>query len=330
MNKSTNQDSPDSISFANFRHDAETNHNIKFLEKLSELPIINRKEKSRMAIISSRTSSNPALFNDAIGNGCNTIYLEKPGAPTTIQLILMRDESLANEVGVFLGYNKNVTPYVTNAISKFRDIKETKEKIITFVHNNNVPDTPEGLGECFETNSEGLLKNMLIHELAILATYFKIKAVDIETGKTKVIFDKNKTKYLTLKGPSTGKNFTDFKEIWFNIISPSGEEIRIGGDRCGGTVSFASIKSPKSSKDELARFECPSKEDLKDFNQKVKQLPKAKSYFLSQDKDYEVLKNRISFYSAEGVLPEGGVGIDGGIEAMKIAEELVKSYGKVK
>jgi hypothetical protein len=30
---------------------------------------------------------------------------------------------------------------------------------------------PEELDECFERNSEGMLKNMMIHEIALMCTY---------------------------------------------------------------------------------------------------------------------------------------------------------------
>merc|ERR1711957_712681 len=63
----------------------------------------------------------------------------------------------------------------------------------------------EELGECFERNAEGMLKNMAIHELAVLATYYGVTVENIES----VVPDVEYSEMLTLKGPS-GKEFTDF------------------------------------------------------------------------------------------------------------------------
>ena len=44
--------------------------------------------------------------------------------------------------------------------------KKTAGATTKFVHNNAYKE--EELGECFERNAEGMLKNMAIHELALL------------------------------------------------------------------------------------------------------------------------------------------------------------------
>jgi len=66
-----------------------------------------------------------------------------------------------------MGYNKNVTPYVRKALAA---AKAAPGSTTTYVH-NNAYKTSE-LAECFERNAEGMLKNMAIHELALLATYW--------------------------------------------------------------------------------------------------------------------------------------------------------------
>ena len=48
--------------------------------------------------------------------------------------------------------------------------RKTPGASTTFVHLNAYKT--EELGECFERNAEGMLKNMAIHELAVLATYY--------------------------------------------------------------------------------------------------------------------------------------------------------------
>jgi hypothetical protein len=55
-----------------------------------------------------------------------------------------------------MGYNKNVTPYVRKALE---EAKKAPGSVTTYVHNNAY--TEAELPECFERNSEGLLKNMV-------------------------------------------------------------------------------------------------------------------------------------------------------------------------
>ena len=121
-----------------------------------------------MALISGRTADNPRFLGEAIAAGCTTIYLEKPGAPTVAELETMKSEAAAAGVAVLMGYNKNVCKYVRKA----RDFASNMEgSHVTFVSNNTYENTPESLGECFERNCEGMLKNMAIHELALLVSF---------------------------------------------------------------------------------------------------------------------------------------------------------------
>ena len=47
----------------------------------------------------------------------------------------------------------------------------------TLIHNNAY--TADTLDECFERNSNGMLHNMLIHELALLATFYQVTTATI-------------------------------------------------------------------------------------------------------------------------------------------------------
>lgn len=101
------------------------------------------------------TSDNPSLFASCLGIGSHAIFLEKPGAPSVAELELMKTK--ANEVGatVYMGFNKNVSKYV----SKTRHFAKSHPGTnVTFLHNNNYDEA--GLNECFERNAEGMLKNM--------------------------------------------------------------------------------------------------------------------------------------------------------------------------
>ena len=60
----------------------------------------------RVALISGRTADNPRLLTECIQAGCKCIYLEKPGAPTVVELQQMRDEAEEAGIEVLMGYNK--------------------------------------------------------------------------------------------------------------------------------------------------------------------------------------------------------------------------------
>ncbi len=112
---------------------------VKDLEKLgitctdsvTKLPSM---AKNTMCLIAGRTNDNPALFKACIDKGAKTIYLEKPGAPSVSELQDMSDLAKLKGVKVYLGYNKNVTPYVEKAL-KLAD--SNKKGSVTFCHNNS-------------------------------------------------------------------------------------------------------------------------------------------------------------------------------------------------
>lgn len=83
--------------------------------------------------------------------GCKAVYLEKPGAPTVAELEAMRAYANEKGVAVYMGYNKNVTPYVRKALAA---AKAAPGSITTYVHNNAYKKSE--LPECFERNAEGM------------------------------------------------------------------------------------------------------------------------------------------------------------------------------
>ena len=56
------------------------------------------------------------LLGQVIEAGATHVYLEKPGAPSVAELQEMKDFAASKGVPVFMGYNKNVTPYVKKAL----------------------------------------------------------------------------------------------------------------------------------------------------------------------------------------------------------------------
>ena len=205
--------------------------------------------------------------------GCQTIFLEKPGAPTVAELEKMRNDATEAGTSVFMGFNKNVSAY----LSRTREFaaKADQKCDVTFLHNNAYENTEKELAECFERNSEGMLKNMAIHELAILVTFYDVRVDTIASVEADKIFSSCKT----LKGPSSGKHFTDFDKIKFKIITKAGVEINVAADRCGGDDSVGIVEA---SGKELSRFTMPDEEDKANVSNLEEEYPGAMPYFYAQ------------------------------------------------
>jgi len=286
---------PGGPEFAQYKEKTEKEHGVQFFTTLADLP---KTGKKRLALISGRTADNPRLLSEAIKvrmygwmgfgrimfndcfafscvfysyvviygfyqAGCTCIYLEKPGAPTVKELEAMREEAKKANVPVLMGYNKNVCKFV----SKAREYADKNGGHITFVSNNTYENTPESLGECFERNAEGMLKNMAIHELALLVSFYDVTVENIES----VTADKEFSSCQTLKGPS-GKEFTDFDKIKFTIKTKSGKEVSVQADRCGGDTSYAKVE--KDGK-EVFRHSMPDEEDKANVSVLEKEYPGA-------------------------------------------------------
>jgi predicted dehydrogenase len=138
-----------------------------------------------------------------------------------------------------VGYNKNVCKFV----SKAREYAKGNGGTITFVSNNTYENTPESLGECFERNAEGMLKNMAIHELALLVSFYDVTVENIES----CVADATFSSCQTLFGPSSGKGFTDFDEIKFTITTKTGKTVSVQADRCGGDTSWKIVMGMRYS-----------------------------------------------------------------------------------
>ena len=146
--------SPGGQEFAQFKQELESTKGIKFFQRVEDVPPVADGVK-RLAIISARTQDNPSLFASCIGIGCHAIFLEKPGAPSVAELEAMQQSADEKGVRVFMGFNKNVSKFVTKAREYAKNHPGTN---VTFLHNNNYAESE--LNECFERNSEGMLKNM--------------------------------------------------------------------------------------------------------------------------------------------------------------------------
>ncbi|KAL3777763.1 hypothetical protein ACHAW5_004986 [Stephanodiscus triporus] len=300
---------PGGPEFAKWADEVKVEHGTSFVRSVSDLPEPNM---PRCALISGRTSDNPRLLTECIHAGCTTIYLEKPGAPTVAELQKMRDEARDANVAVLMGYNKNVCKYVR----KTREFAETVPgSHVTFVSNNAYENTPESLGECFERNAEGMLKNMAIHELALLVSFYDVTVENIES----VSADRDFSSMQTLPGPS-GKEYTDFDRIKFTIKTKTGKVVSVAADRCGGTDSYATVSDADGN--EVFRYYMPDDEDKATVQKLQAKYPTAMPYFFTQDPDYVTVKERVARFTATGEEAEGVATIDVAVETLRVAEYL--------
>lgn len=302
-------DSPPGKEFGEWKDSVEPKYGTKFAASLEDLP---PPEAPRLALISGRTADNPRLLSESIKHGSKCIYLEKPGAPTVTELESMKAEADGAGVEVLMGYNKNVCKYVR----KTREYAETVPgSHVTFVSNNAYENTPESLGECFERNAEGMLKNMAIHELALLVSFYDVTVDNI----AEVTADKEFSSLQTLKGPS-GEDYTDFDKIKFTIKTKTGNEVSVSADRCGGTDSYATVTDADG--EEVFRYYMPDDEDKVHVEQLTAKYPTAMPYFFTQDPDYITVKERVAKHTVDGQPAEGIADIQIAIDTLKVAEYL--------
>lgn len=246
-------------------------------------------------------------------------------------------KSQADEAGVavFMGFNKNVSKYVSKTLAY---AKSHPGSDVIFLHNNNYDES--GLNECFERNSEGMLKNMgktscatcmyficrqckltrchrllAIHELALAVTFYGVSVDNIAT----VVADKDFSQCKTLEGPS-GKQFTDFSKLKFTITTKDGNEVSIAADRCGGDDSVG-IVTGEGGKEQV-RFAMPDDEDAAAITNAKERIAGAMPYFYVQSPDYQTLKQRVVAAVATSEPAEGVATIDGAVETLKVAEYL--------
>lgn len=301
-------DGPGGDDFKKCQAEWETTYGVEFATSLADLP---PPDAPRLALISGRTADNPRLLSEAISGGSKCIYLEKPGAPTVAELQSMKEEAEEAGVEVLMGYNKNVCKYV----SKTREFAAGVEgSHVTFVSNNAYENTAESLGECFERNAEGMLKNMAIHELALLVSFYDVSVENIESVEA----DKEFSSMQTLAGPS-GKEWTDFDKIKFTIKTKSGKEVSVQADRCGGTDSYANVTKDG---EEIFRYYMPDEDDKKLVDELTAKYPTAMPYFFTQDPDYITVKERVAKHTVDGQPAEGIATIGIAVETLRVAEYL--------
>ena len=244
--------------------------------------------------------------------GASAIYLEKPGAPTVKQLEDMKTLAERRGVAVYIGYDKNVSPYVQNAVKLSRQVDDSH---VFWCHND--PYTEENLPAVFAQNPEGLMKSMAIHELAILVTYFNVSVDNIFrfTVNTK----EKMTKRVTVRKPGSPTiSMTDFSRAAFKIRTNDDVSVSVMADRCGGNFSFVVVKD--GSGKEVQKFEYPHALAAKKLEKQMKADPEMLPYFFVNSDDFLELKRRVIESVLKEKESEGVATIDTGIETMRLAE----------
>ena len=132
--------------------------------------------------------------------------------------------ALAKEKGVpvFMGFIKNISDYVEGALAAAAKAPKGADVETLLVSRNDY--TKDNLGECFSRNSEGMLKNMAIHEIALACQFWGMRSTNV----TDVQLNAEGCEMLTLGG------FTDFSKIDFTLVNDQGTKVRISSDRCAG------------------------------------------------------------------------------------------------
>jgi hypothetical protein len=85
-----------------------------FVSSVSDLP---EPSQPRIALISGRTADNPRLLTECISAGCKAVYLEKPVAPTVLELQKMRDKVESVGIAVLMGSTKTCASTCTRLAS---------------------------------------------------------------------------------------------------------------------------------------------------------------------------------------------------------------------
>jgi predicted dehydrogenase len=298
---------PSAGAFRAFQHAHEGQ--VKFHTSVGamKMPVAGTK---KLAIISGRTADNPRLLKECVERGCSHVYLEKPGAPSVGELEAMASYAKARGVGVSMGFNKNVAPYVAAALAAERGAGPGAKT--SFIHNNAY--TKDQLGECFERNREGMLKNMAIHELALLATFYGVTADNLAS----VVADPAYSSVQTLGG------ITDFDKLCFTVTTTEGRTVSVFADRCGdaGGQGFSEAVVTDAGGKVVLRSVTPDEALKRQVDAQQKEHPGWMPYFFLQHGDYITLKERVCRSMLDGTAPEGVASIDVAIEALKLAEML--------
>lgn len=291
---------------------------IQFCASISELigfsaeaDVAKRSDRNPLlALIACRTKDTPDLMTAVCELGATHVFLEKPGAETTEQLSAMKKLAAELRVEVVVGYNRNVSQYVCDAFAEIQRLGDASKVVIELEHNN--PFTSKDLlGFITGPGAEGMMHNMLCHELAIAVAFLGLTCKTVEA----IQLDKTRSELLDVGGGST-----DWERVAFCVSLIGGRKIHFFADRCGGNFSRVHVGDGVERKS----YQLPSEEHSAWVKKKEAEDPELRAYFLLQDTDYRKLKGMLLDHMVAGRpgLPLNVVCLDGALEVLQLADML--------
>lgn len=169
-----------------------------------------------------------------------------------------------------------------------------------------------------------MLHNMCCHELAIAATLFGVSSDGLAT----VSLDHEQSKLL-----EWGEGESDWQRIAFNITmkdkstgtdtadSMALTQLRFVADRCGGNFSCVHLDKSDGTR---KTFRAPTSQHEAWMVEEQAHDPEIRPYFLLQKPEYKRLKDIFFDHILQGKagIPDGVVGLDGALEALRLADLL--------
>jgi len=209
-----------------------------------------------------------------------------------------------------MGYNRNFSQYVTDC-AKAADQLRKDGKVFSLTLGRNDTFAEDALDECFERNQEGMLANMMCHELMVLITYFGLTASKIK----EIVVDRAGCKSEVRRGVK------DFRKVKFTIKTVDGASFHLWGDRCGGEYCEAVIKVNDIEVFKGLRPD-PSLQLVMDKLEKAQ--PGCQPYFYLQDGEYAELKQAIFTHAMAAGSHSGLVQLDAAVETMAVIDLVQK------
>merc|ERR1719499_2676097 len=128
----------------------------------------------------------------------------------------MQQQAQAAGVQVMMGFNKNAAKNVQKAlVARQEALSRGENPVVCFQHGNDF--TPETMPECVRRNSEGLLRNMACHEIALAVSLFNINPRNMKS----VTVDRENSELIEIDG------MTDFTRVAFTLENNDGEKVKI-------------------------------------------------------------------------------------------------------
>jgi predicted dehydrogenase len=295
---------------------------VQFYAEVAELP--QRSAPARLVLLAGRTCDAPGLFAAAIEKGATHVYIEKPGAESAEKLIALRELAAEHSVEVVVGYNKNVATYTRDALAALRKCQDALPTVTLEHCNDFAPGEP--LADFLRgPGGEGMLHNMCCHELALAATLFGVSCARVRS----VTLDARRSELIDL-----GEGRSDWSRVAFRLELHGAsendkpedgcvllDEFTLSADRCGGNFSRVRLEYGDG---EQVEHRLPNVEHEKWIFAEQAKDPEIRPYFLQQAQDYERLKAEFIAHIVAGKpgIPSGVVGLDGAVEALRLADML--------